>query len=93
MMMQKRIADATAAEAVVRRVLDDQYGNKLKVLSFRKCWYSAAGKQEFWDVEGTLIRKKGILGSEARNFRYQVDPDTGNIIGYEFNIPGSHPEK
>jgi hypothetical protein len=93
MMMQKKIADATVAEAVVRGMLENQYANKLKLLSFHKCWYSAAGKQEFWDVEGTLIRKKGILGSEARNFRYQVDPDTGSIIGYEISIPGSRSDK
>ncbi len=86
-MAEKKIADASAAETVVRRALETQYGDKLKSLSFRKCWYSSAGKQEFWDVEGTLKRKKGILSKETKNFRYQVDPDTGNIVGYEEIIP------
>ena len=86
-MVGKKIADAPAAETVVRRSLEAQYGNKLKSLSFRKCWYSSAGKQEFWDVEGTLIRKKGIFSKETKNFRFQVDPDTGNIVGYEEIIP------
>ena len=86
-MAERKIADATAAETVVRRAMETQYGDKLKTLSFRKCWYSCSGKQEFWDVEGTLVRKKGIISKEIRNFRYQIDPETGNIIGYEENVP------
>jgi len=86
-MAEKKIADASVAETVVRRALETEYGDKIKSLVFRKCWYSAAGRQEFWDVEGTLIRKKGMLRKETRNFRYQVDPDTGNIIGHEEIIP------
>jgi len=86
-MAEKKIADATAAEMVVRRALETQYGDKLKNLSFRKCWYTSAGTKEFWDVEGTLTRKKGILSKERKNFRYQIDPDTGNIVGYDEIIP------
>jgi len=80
-MEQKKIDDATAAEMVVRRALDTQYASSLKKLTFRKSWYSSAGKQEYWDVEGYLELKKG--DNKKRNFRYQVDPWQGNIIGYE----------
>jgi hypothetical protein len=86
-MAEKKIADATVAETVVRRQMEAQYGAKLKSVSFRKSWYSAAGTQEFWDVEGTITRKKGFLGTEIRNFRYQIDPNTGNIMGYEEIVP------
>jgi len=86
-MAEKKIGDATVAETVVRRTLESQYGDRLKVVSFRKCWYSSAGRQDFWDIEGTFIRKKGLLSKEKRNFRYQVDPDSGNILGYEEVIP------
>ena len=72
---------------VVRRELETKYGGKLKSVVFRKCWYSVTGTQGFWDVEGTLVRKKGICSKETRNFRYQVAEDTGNIIGYEENVP------
>lgn len=82
-MAERKVADATAAETVVRRQMEAQYGDRLKSISFRKSWYSAAGGQEFWDVEGTIARKKGLLGKETRNFRYQIDPNTGNIMGYE----------
>jgi len=86
-MEEKKVADVNAAEMVVRRTLETRYGNKLKSVSFRKCWYSASGQQEFWDVEGTLERKKGLASKEIRNIRYQVDPITGNIMGYEENVP------
>ena len=64
-MLRRKIADAPAAEAAVRDALQTQYGNNLKGLSFRKCWYSSAGRQEFWDVEGTFIQKRGILGRDT----------------------------
>ena len=86
-MIDHEIADATAAEMAVRTALESQFAGRLKRISFRKCWYSAAGRQEFWDVEGTLVRKRGLVGQEAQDFRYQVDPESGNIIGYEYRLP------
>ena len=77
----KKVADAPGAEMVVRRALDTQYADKLKNVKFRKAWYSSEGKQEFWDVEGNFELKKG--NDKKRNFRYQVDPWRGNILGYE----------
>jgi hypothetical protein len=91
--IERKVADAAAAETVVRRALENQYGTKLKGMSFRKCWYSAAGTQEFWDVEGALIWKRGLFSSEAKNFRYQVDTTTGRIIGYELTTPISSKNK
>ncbi len=80
---RRKIGDAPGAEAAVKEALQAQYGTSLKSVSFRKCWFSASGKLEYWDVEGTFIRSRGFIGREARNFRYQVDPDSGRIIGYE----------
>ncbi len=85
-MEEKKVADVPAAEMLVKRTMENRYGKNLKNISFRKCWYSAAGQQEFMDVEGTVEVKKGLMGKEARNFRYQIDPKSGNIIGYEDNI-------
>jgi hypothetical protein len=83
---EKRVTDVPSAEMLVKRAMETRYGKNLKNVSFRKCWYSAAGQQEFMDVEGTVELKKGLMGKETRNFRYQIDPKTGNIIGYEDNI-------
>jgi hypothetical protein len=87
MQQRRKVADAPAAEAAVRDALQIQYGKNLKGLTFRKCWYSSAGRQEFWDIEGSFLVKRGILGRDSRNFRYQVDPDSGRIIGYEIITP------
>lgn len=82
-MIQNKVADGVAAEAVVRRQMEAQYSDKLRNVSFRKSWYSASGTKEFWEVEGTVLWKKGIFSKEKRNFRFQIEPGTGNIIGKE----------
>jgi hypothetical protein len=82
-MSQKKAIDATAAEAAVRRMLEGQYGGKIRSLTFDKVWYTAAATREFWEVQGVLIYRKGVFGKERRNFRYQVDPDSGEVMGYE----------
>jgi hypothetical protein len=82
-MSQKKAVDAMAAEAAVRRMLEGQYAAKIRILTFGKVWYTAAATKEFWEVQGVLIYKKGIFSKERRNFRYQVDPDSGETVGYE----------
>lgn len=90
-MLPRAVNDASFAEAAVTESLRRQYGNNLKGLLFRKCWYSYAGRQEFWDIEGTFVYSRGMLGRETKNFHYQVDPETGRVIGYEVLTPESAP--
>jgi hypothetical protein len=78
---EKKVRDAFDAEAAVRRRLEAQYGDQIQELSFTKMWYSTAGSKEFWDVEATLHLKKGKV--KQKNIRYQVDPITGDIFGYQ----------
>jgi len=78
---EKKIRDALDAECAVRRKLEAQYGDQIKELSCTKIWYSTAGSKEFWDVEATLRLKKGKV--KQKNIRYQVDPTTGDIFGYQ----------
>jgi len=82
-MSQKKAIDATAAEAAVRRMLEGQYGGKIRGLTFGKVWYTAAATREFWEVQGVLVYRKSVFSQERRNFRYQVDPDSGEVMGYE----------
>jgi hypothetical protein len=88
-MIQKKITDGDAAEAVVRRQLESIYGERLKNISFRKAWQTPVGSSGsgLWDVEGTFQYKKGLLGKEKRAFRYQIDSENGNIIGHEEITP------
>lgn len=69
-MSQKKAIDATAAEAAVRRMLEGQYGGKIRSLTFGKVWYTAAATREFWEVRGVLIYRKGVFSKERRNSRY-----------------------
>jgi len=74
---ERKIRDAFQAEEVARRFLETHYGDNIKELSFLKSWYS----REFWDVEGTLVLKKGKV--KKKSFRYQIDPDSGEAFGYQ----------
>lgn len=78
---EKRITNAFDAEGAVRRILERQHIDRIKLLNFYKSWYSASGTHEYWDVEGFLQLKRGK--NKKRSFRYQVDPITGEIFGYE----------
>jgi hypothetical protein len=67
-MSQKKVIDAMAAEAAVRRMLEGQYGGKIRGLTFDKVWYTAAATREFWEVQGVLIYKKGVLVMSTETF-------------------------
>ncbi|MDP2931753.1 MAG: hypothetical protein Q8O05_04550 [Chloroflexota bacterium] len=86
-MAEKKIADGISAEAAVRRELEARYGDKLKDVSFRKSWLTSSVNQQLWEVEGTLKRKAGVLKTETRSFKYQIDAVSGMIIGHEEVTP------
>jgi hypothetical protein len=77
------MVDASQAQTSVTKYLESTYMNYLKEIHFTKCWYSHAGSQSFWDVEGFMLTKKKISGSNELHFRFQVDPSSGEVLGYE----------
>ncbi|MBA7506551.1 hypothetical protein ES706_05242 [subsurface metagenome] len=81
MAKERKINSASDAETVVRRSLERQHVDLIKTLNFYKSWYSSSGSKEYWDVEGFVQLKKGK--TKKRSFRFQVDPETGEIFGYE----------
>jgi hypothetical protein len=81
---EKGIADATAVQAVIRRHLESEHGNKLVEVRLRKCWFSSGVTRDVWEAEGTAVIKKGLLGKEQQPFKYQIDPASGAVIGFEF---------
>jgi hypothetical protein len=78
------IDDATAVQAVIRRHLESEHGNKLVEVRLRKCWYSTGVTRDVWEAEGTAVIKKGLLSKEPKSFKYQIDPASGAVIGFEF---------
>jgi hypothetical protein len=83
MAQEQRIVDASAAQMAARRHLEAQHGDKLAELKIRKCWYSTGTSKDVWEVEGIAVIKKGLFGKEQRAFKYQIDPASGAIIGFE----------
>lgn len=75
--------DASQAQMVVRRQLESTNIKHLKDVEFTTCWYSAAGSHPFWDVQGLMLTKKKVGGSKKHLFRFQVDSESGNILGYQ----------
>ena len=75
--------DASQAQMAVIRNLESAYMNYLKEVHFTKCWYSHLGGQSFWDVEGFMLTTKKVGGSNEMHFRFQVDPNSGEVLGYE----------
>ncbi len=75
--------DASQAQMAVIKYLESAYMNYLKEVHFTKCWYSHIGSQSFWDVEGFMLTTKKIGGSNEMHFRFQVDPNSGDVLGYE----------
>jgi len=79
-----RIKDATSAQGAARRHLEGQYGaDKIKSINFTRCWYHGGSTMDVWEVEGDITIKKGMISKEVRHFKYQIDPSTGNVIGFE----------
>ncbi len=80
---ERRVVDASGAQMAARRHLESEHADKLVELKIRKCWYSTGATRDVWDVEGVAIIKKGMFGKEQRTFKYQIDPTSGAVIGFE----------
>jgi len=79
-----RIKDATSAQSAARRHLEAHYGvDKIKDVKFTRTWYATGARMDVWEVEGDVTVKKGLIGKDVRHFKYQIDPATGNVVGFE----------
>jgi hypothetical protein len=78
-----RVEDATTAEFAARRYLEAQYPGKAIDVKFSKIWFIGGKEKDVWEVEGILsMRKAGIL-KDRKSFRFQIDAQTGDVIGFE----------
>jgi hypothetical protein len=81
-----RVEDATAAEFAARRYLESQYPGKPIEVKFSKIWFIGGKGKDVWEVEGILSMRKAGLLKDRKSFRFQIDAETGDVIGYE-NVP------
>ena len=78
-----RVEDAATAEFAARRYLEAQYPGKTIDVKFNKIWYVGGKVKDVWEVEGILTIRKAAVMRERKSFRFQIDPETGDVIGFE----------
>ncbi len=78
-----RVEDATIAEFAARRYLESQYPGKPIQLKFSKIWFVGGKGKDVWEVEGVLTMRKAGVMKERKSFRFQIDAETGDVIGFE----------
>ena len=77
-----RVGDAETAEFAARCYLESQYSKVVEV-KFSKIWYVAGRPRDVWAIEGIMTTKKMVFMKERKSFRFQIDSDTGDVIGFE----------
>jgi hypothetical protein len=78
-----RVEDATTAEFAARRYLEAQYPGRTIEVKFSKIWYVGGKAKDVWEVEGVLTVRRAAVMKERKSFRFQIDPETGDVIGFE----------
>ena len=78
-----RVEDASTAEFAARRYLESQHPGKTINVKFSKIWYVGGKAKDVWEVEGILTVRKAAVMKERKSFRFQIDSETGDIIGFE----------
>ena len=78
-----RVEDATTAEFAARRYLESQYPGKAIQVKFSKIWFVGGKGKDVWEVEGILTMSKAGVMKERKSFRFQIDAETGGVIGFE----------
>ena len=83
-MGEMRVMDATSAQLAARRHLESVYGSdKIVSMTVSRVWFVAGKTRDVWEVEGEVVVKKGAFKKETRHFKFQIDPETGRVIGFE----------
>jgi len=78
-----RIEDATTAEFAARRYLESQFPGKTIDVKFSKIWFVGGKLKDVWEVEGVLTMRRAGVMKDRKAFRFQIDAETGDVIGFE----------
>jgi hypothetical protein len=78
-----RVEDATTAEFAARRYLESQHPGKAIQVKFSKIWFVGGKGKDVWEVEGILTMRRAGIMKERKSFRFQIDAETGDVIGFE----------
>lgn len=78
-----RVEDATTAQLAAKRYLEAHNPGRIADIKISKVWYRTGKSMDVWEVEGLVTLRKGFMKKEQRPFRFQINPNTGDVIGYE----------
>jgi len=76
------VEDAETAEFAARRYLESQYSKVVEV-KFSKIWYVTGRARDLWEIEGIVTIRKMVFMKGRKSFRFQIDSNTGDVIGFE----------
>lgn len=82
-MVDQKLPDALSVELALKNHFHSKYGNKFIDVEFRKVWYQGGSERDLWETEGDVILKRFLWLKKRRSIRYQLDPLSGDVIGYQ----------
>ena len=82
-MTQQKCTDASDVEFALKNHFESKYGKKLLNVKFRSVYYQGGSVRDIWEADGDIILKGFLWSKKRQSFRYQVDPKSGKIIGYQ----------
>jgi hypothetical protein len=81
-----KIEDAKSAEVVVRRELEARFGrNNIVKVTFSRAELVTGKSGEFWEAEGDIVLKVGLVSKQIKHFRYRIDSETKRTVGFEIS--------
>lgn len=72
-----KVNDYKDAEAQAEKYLNEKF-KKAKDVKFARIWKDG----DVWQIDGSAMVKKGMMSSELKTFKLQVNAETGDITGY-----------
>ncbi len=82
-MAEQKLEDALSVKLALKNYFQSEHGNKLVNVELRKVWYHGGVEKDIWEAEGDVILKGFLWTKKRRSFKYQLDPKSGAIIGYQ----------
>ncbi len=82
-MEEQKLQDALSVRLALKNYFQSEHGNKFVDVELRKVWYHGGSERDVWEAEGEVILKRFLWIKKRRSFQYQLDPESGAILGYQ----------
>ncbi len=82
-MAEQKLPDALSVELALKNHFCSKYSAKFIDVEFRKIWYQGGSERDLWEAEGEITIKRFLWFKKRRSIRYQLDPLSGDVVGYQ----------